>query len=76
MKSAREQITGQVIEDTVVPACKPWSAEVRKGDILRIVDLEGQQTDDFLCYDLMDRTDRYDEGRSVKFGIGGFGPAI
>lgn len=33
---------GAVHHDIVVPACEPWSAHVKKGDILRLVDLEGQ----------------------------------
>ncbi len=37
-------------EDTIVPACAPWSARVQKGDRLRLIDLEGRQAADFLCY--------------------------
>ncbi len=29
-------------EDTVVPACAPWSARIQKGDRLRLIDLEGR----------------------------------
>ncbi len=36
-------------EDTVVPACAPWSARIKKGDRLRLIDLEGQQAVDFLA---------------------------
>ena len=32
---------------------------VRGGEILRLVDLEGQQAVDFLCFDAADSTDRY-----------------
>ena len=39
-----------IIEDTVVPARAPWSAVVRKGQTLRLIDLEGQQAIDFLCF--------------------------
>ena len=41
---------GTVIEDTVVPARAPWSAKVAKGQTLRLIDLEGQQAIDFLCF--------------------------
>ena len=30
-------------EDVTVPAREPWSIKMGKGEILRIVDLEGQQ---------------------------------
>ena len=39
-----------IIEDTVVPARAPWSGVLRKGQTLRLIDLEGQQAIDFLCF--------------------------
>ena len=53
-------------EDTIVPACEPWSAHVKKGDILRLVDLEGQQAVDFLCYSAADPVDRYSAANTMK----------
>jgi urea carboxylase-associated protein 1 len=66
MTEAHEITAGQVIEDTVVPACQPWSAEVCKGDIVRLIDLEGQQAVDFLCYNLADRAERYNAANTIK----------
>ena len=66
MTETHETIAGQVIEDTLVPACEPWSAEVRKGDIVRLIDLEGQQAVDFLCYNLAARADRYNAANTIK----------
>ncbi len=66
MTEGQMTIPGQVIEDTVVPACEPWSAEVRKGDVVRLVDIEGQQAVDFLCYDLADRAERYNAANTIK----------
>jgi len=37
-----------VVLDEIVPAGKLWGHAVRQGEILRLVDLEGQQTVDFL----------------------------
>ena len=53
-------------EDTVVPACQPWSVRMRKGDMLRLVDLEGQQAIDFLCYNADSPTDRYNAANTMK----------
>ncbi|MCH8998999.1 MAG: DUF1989 domain-containing protein [Proteobacteria bacterium] len=53
-------------EDTVVPACEPWSARIQKGDRLRLIDLEGRQAVDFLCYDAADPTDRYNAANTIK----------
>ena len=36
--------------DHVIPANQPWSGEVRRGERLRIIDLEGQQAVDTLFY--------------------------
>jgi urea carboxylase-associated protein 1 len=48
-----------VLLDEVVPARAPWSQIVRKGQTLRIVDLEGNQAVDFLMYALADDAERY-----------------
>lgn len=41
---------GRIIEDTVVPARASWSAVLSRGQTLRLIDLEGQQAIDFLCF--------------------------
>lgn len=48
-----------VVHDEVVPARAPWSHVVKKGQSLRIVDLEGNQAVDFLMYALDDDAERY-----------------
>ena len=45
--------------DQIVPARAPWTAVVRKGQTLRIIDLEGNQAVDFLMYALDDDAERY-----------------
>lgn len=47
------------ILDEIVPALAPWDAVVRKGQTLRIIDLEGNQAVDFLMYALADDAERY-----------------
>jgi len=47
------------ILDDIVAARAPWDAVVRKGQTLRIVDLEGNQAVDFLMYALADDAERY-----------------
>jgi urea carboxylase-associated protein 1 len=47
------------VYDFTIPARKPWSSQVRKGQVLRIVDLEGQQAVDTLLYNLFNTTERY-----------------
>lgn len=52
-------LPGPVLHDEVVPALAPWDHVVRKGQVLRIVDLEGNQAVDFLMYALADDAERY-----------------
>jgi uncharacterized protein len=57
---------GDTLLDEVVPPGRPWGRRVDRGDVLRLVDLEGQQAVDFLCYDAADPTDRYSATNTVK----------
>jgi uncharacterized protein len=50
---------GPIILDEIVPPRAPWSHRVRKGETLRIIDLEGNQSADFLMYATADDTERY-----------------
>ena len=43
-----------------------WSAVLRAGDLVRFVDLEGQQAVDFLCYNAGDVRDRYNAANTMK----------
>jgi uncharacterized protein len=42
-----------------IPAERPWSRVIRKGQTLRIIDSEGQQAVDALLYNAADPTERY-----------------
>ena len=49
----------RAVLDSVVAARAPWSAVLRTGQILRIIDLEGQQAVDALFYNAHDHGERY-----------------
>ena len=53
-------------QDMIVPACEPWSARIRTGEVLRLIDLEGQQAVDFLCYSAANPTERYNAANTIK----------
>ena len=59
MNFTASRVTGAVLHDFTIPAQKPWSHIVRKGQILRIIDLEGQQAVDTLFYNAGDTSERY-----------------
>ena len=52
-------VAGAVVLDEFVEARGPWSAVVSAGDVLTIVDLEGNQAVDCLLYAAEDTTVRY-----------------
>jgi len=57
---------GRIIGDTIVPARAPWSALIARGDMLRLIDLEGQQAVDFLCFNAEDPSERYHAANTIK----------
>jgi uncharacterized protein len=54
------------IYDTVIPAGEPWVHEVLEGQILRIVDVEGNQAADTLFYNAHDYEDRYSAQDTIR----------
>ena len=52
--------------DVVVAPGEPWSSVLRKGEILRIIDMEGQQAVDFICFNAHDTKETYDNTVTVR----------
>lgn len=52
-------VDGAVVLDQTVDARAPWSAVVRRGQVLTIVDLGGNQAVDCLLYNASDTSERY-----------------
>jgi urea carboxylase-associated protein 1 len=52
-------VDGTVVLDERVAPLAPWSAVVRAGHVLTIVDVGGNQSADFLVYDAVDPDERY-----------------
>ena len=61
-----EELAQTVIRDEIVAPGAPWSARLRRGQVLRIVDLDGEQGVDFLCYDAADPRERYYAPNTIK----------
>jgi urea carboxylase-associated protein 1 len=56
----------KAIYDKTVLAGDPWIHEVRKGQVLRIVDVEGNQAADTLFYNAHDYEDRYSAQDTIR----------
>ena len=66
MADLNDSVSGEVVEDAVIAAGAPWSRVVEKGQMMRIIDLEGKQAVDFLCYNAHDPDDRYAAADTMK----------
>ena len=55
-----------MIEDVVVAPGGHWGRVLTQGQTLRIVDLEGQQAVDFLCYNAARPEERYNAADTMK----------
>ncbi len=51
--------SGHIVQDDRIAPRVGWSAVVRKGQVLTIVDVGGNQSGDFLCYSAADTVERY-----------------
>ena len=52
--------------DQVIPPGRYWSGIVPAGKTLRLVDVEGRQAVDFLCYNAQDPSERYNAADTMK----------
>src|SRR5215470_1566896 len=66
MMTIRDVGADNIVLDEIVPAGRPWGRVIKKDEVLRIIDLEGQQAVDFLCYDAANPGDRYNAMNTIK----------
>ncbi len=59
---------GAIALDEIVPARAPWSAVVKRGQVLTIVDVGGNQSGDCLLYNARDTAERYSVPDTVVGG--------
>ena len=59
-------VPGEELEAHVIPAGQPWAGIIPRGAVLRIIDLEGQQGVDFLCYNATQPHERYHAPNTLK----------
>lgn len=59
-------IDGRVLEDRIVAPGESWARVLERGTMLRLVDLEGQQAVDFLCYNAKEPSERYNAADTMK----------
>ena len=52
---------------SIIPPCSGVSFALKKGQRLRIVDIEGEQVSDFICYNLHDKAEYLSSGRTIDY---------
>lgn len=57
---------GTISSDHTVAPGRPWAGVVEQDQILRIIDLEGHQGVDFLCYNAQRPEERYHPSNTLK----------
>jgi uncharacterized protein len=60
-----EALVGKVMLDYVIPSRAPWSGVVKRGQTLRIVDLEGNQSGDCILYNATNPEERYSAAQTM-----------
>jgi len=66
MAQGTTSVPGILVHDETVAAGRPWSRRIEAGEVLRLIDVEGQQAVDFLCYRAEDLEDRYSSMNTIK----------
>jgi uncharacterized protein len=56
----------RAVVDETVPAGEPWMQRIRRGQVLRIVDLQGNQAVDTLFYNADDPLERYSLTHTIQ----------
>lgn len=59
-------LSGDMVESSVIEPGEPWARMVRKAQRICIVDLGGQQAVDFLCYNADDPSEHYNAPNTIK----------
>src|ERR1700730_9978440 len=58
-------VSGRVVCDYLIPARAPWSGVVKKGQTIRIIDVEGNQAGDCILYNAEDPAERYSFSETI-----------
>jgi len=64
--SADTPLAARVRVDEIIPAKGHWAAEMTAGETLRIIDVEGQQAVDLICYNRHDLAEKFWAAHTAK----------
>jgi hypothetical protein len=67
MLTGRDPVPGRVVRVVEIPARLGAALEVPRGLVLRVIDIEGQQVGDFVCFNRDDLGERYSSQNTILF---------
>ena len=67
MPLGRDSVPGRVVRVVEIPSRHGAALEVPRGLVLRVIDVEGQQVGDFVCFNRDDLGERYSPQNTVLF---------
>lgn len=60
------KVEGKIIKEWMQPAGEGLGLTVQKGQVIRVIDLEGQQVVDFVCFNALDQTEKLWIGGTIS----------
>lgn len=66
-ETVRDPVPGTVVRIVEIPARHAAALEVRRGQVLRLIDVEGQQVGDLVCFNRGDLSERYSPQNTILF---------
>ncbi len=66
-ETGRDSVSGTVIRIVEIPARHGAALEVRGGQVLRVIDVAGQQVGDLVCFNRNDLSERYSPQNTILF---------
>lgn len=65
-ETVETKLVRKIIQSDIIPGGAPYDVVLKKGQVLRIIDIEGQQGFDFLCFSEENTEERYNLAHSIK----------
>jgi uncharacterized protein YcgI (DUF1989 family) len=65
--TGKHPVPGRVLQVVEIPARYGAALTMTRGQVLRVVDVEGQQVGDFVCFNRDDLTERYSPQNTILF---------
>lgn len=69
MTDERKPIRGPVLQDILIPARSYAAFSVYRTNICRVIDVEGQQCADFVCFSMADYGEKLSNGNSMTLNL-------